>query len=236
MLKKDILGDAVADWYFNQSDAGLWIESDIAEKECIPVEYYFRSFEQMPGLEKEALGWCRGKILDIGAGAGSHALWLQENDRQVDAIDISPGCVKVMKERGVKNPKVADIRKFDGGKYDTLLLLMNGMGLAGSLENLPGFLKKIRSLLQPGGRIIFDSSDVRHLFMEEDGSMLIDLNAPYYGEMKFRFQYRGETGEWFNWLYIDEILLEQYALEQGLNTEIIYREENGHYLGLLTCG
>ena len=230
----DILGKALKSYYFENDKDKLWILSDIMEEDEMPITHYFRGIKSMSNIELIALKHCRGKVLDIGAGAGSHALELQKSGKDVTALDISEGCIEVMKSRGVKSVINSDILEFDNGRYDTILLLMNGIGLSGELSNLKNLLIKLKSLLNKGGQIIFDSSDISYLYKSEDGSIMIDLNADYYGELNYCFTYKGIKGNWFKWLYIDEDLMKNHSIEAGFEMEVLYRGENSDYLARLT--
>src|ERR1700761_6126978 len=133
---KDVLGEAISDYYHHTSPGKLWVHNKYGPREQMPVDVYFRSLDDMPELEWIALQQCRGRILDIGAGAGSHALALQRLGQDVTALEISPLSVAVMEERGVGKICCADFFAFSGEVYDTLLLMMNGIGLAASLDGL----------------------------------------------------------------------------------------------------
>ena len=175
-----------------------------------------------------------GRVLDIGAGAGCHALALQERGIEVKAIDISPLSCEVMSERGIKDVECVNL--FDPqlhGKYDTLLLLMNGTGIAGKLERLPSLLNRLKELLADGGQILVDSSDLKYIYENEDGSMDIDLNAPYYGEVDYQMQYKNVKGEPFDWLYTDPALLASISKQCGLQCEIVAEGEHYDYLARL---
>ena len=188
----------------------------------------------MPLLERTALHLVSGRVLDVGAGSGCHSLTLQERGLEVEAIDISPLSVQVMQERGVKNARLVNL--FDEqfvGKYDTILMLMNGSGIIGKIERLPQFFQKMKLLLNPGGRILMDSSDLRYLFEEEDGSFSIDLADGYYGEVDFRMKYKNVEGESFDWLYIDFNTLSYYAAESGFKAELVKEGKHYDYLACL---
>ena len=155
----------------------------------------------MPLLERTALQMATGRILDVGAGSGCHALALQKAGKEVSAIDISPLSVEVMKLQGVKDARQVNL--FDehfADTFDTILMLMNGSGIIGRLENMPVFFRKMKQILRPNGCILMDSSDLRYLFEDEDGSFLIDLAGDYYGEIDFRMQYKDIQGDSFDWL------------------------------------
>ena len=170
---KDPMGCAIADYYEKGKAGKLRVFSSQFDEDEIPVSQLFRTFDEMPELEQESLRLAEGKILDCGAGSGCHALALQDMGKDVEAIDISPRSVEVMQQRGVKHAYCINL--FDENylqKFDTILMLMNGSGIIGKLENMSAFFTKMKQLLNPGGCIYMDSSDLRYLFEDEDGSFL----------------------------------------------------------------
>ncbi len=232
---KDPMGAAIAD-YFHHGKAGrLRVLSSQFDEDEIPVAHLFRSYKAMPELEQAALTLAKGYILDAGAGSGCHALALQEMGKEVCAIDISPLSVEVMKARGVKDARHINLfdEHFQEG-FDTILLLMNGSGIIGKLERMPAFFNRMKQLLRPGGCILIDSSDLRYLFEEEDGSVLIDLADDYYGEVDFRMQYKHVRGDSFDWLYVDFQTLSFYAAQYGFHAELVQEGEHYDYLACLT--
>ena len=224
----DVLGQAIFDHYHQLTPDTLWIHNQYGPKEEMPVDTFFRDADDMPDLELFAINECKGKVLDIGAGAGSHALLLQDRGVEVTAIDISPSAVQVMQERGVNKAFEADIYTYHPGKFDTLLLLMNGIGLAGDLDGLKTLLEHLKSLLNPNGQILFDSSDITYLY---EGKLPTDK---YYGEIAYQYQYKQLQTEWFNWLYIDEQTLALIATEVGFKVDVLVEDEYGQYLTRLT--
>ncbi|MGI6816386.1 class I SAM-dependent methyltransferase [Bacteroides sp. KG123] len=225
---QDPMGAAIAD-YFKYRKAGcLRVFSSLFDEDEIPVKELFRSEKQMSLLERTALKMATGRILDVGAGSGCHALALQEAGKDVHAIDISPLSVEVMKRRGVRNASLTNLfNEQFVDSYDTILMMMNGSGIIGKLENLPYFFLRMKLLLRPGGCILMDSSDLSYLFEEEDGSILFDLAGSYYGEVDFQMQYKDIKGNSFDWLYIDFQTLSLYAAENGFKAELI--KEGNHY-------
>lgn len=231
---KDPMGAAIADYFTKGRAAKLRVFSSQFDEDEIPAEQLFRTFDEMPVLEQEALRRATGKILDCGAGSGCHALALQDMGKQVEAIDISPLSVETMQKRGVRQAYCVNL--FDEHylqKFDTILMLMNGSGIIGKLENMSTFFAKMKQLLNPGGCIYMDSSDLRYLFEDEDGSFLIDLAAGYYGEIDFRMQYKQVKGEPFDWLYVDFQTLSFYAAENGFKAELVKEGEHYDYLACL---
>ena len=230
----DPMGAAIRDYQSKGKASRLRVLSSMFDEDEMPVAHLFRTFNQVPRLEQKALSMAKGRVLDIGAGAGCHALALQERGLEVKAIDISPLSCEVMKERGVKDAECVNL--FDPqlqGKYDTLLLLMNGTGIAGKLNRLSMLLNRLKELLAEGGQILIDSSDLKYIYENEDGSMDIDLNAPYYGEVDYQMQYKNIKGEPFDWLYTDPMLLASISKQCGLNCEIVEEGENYDFLARL---
>ncbi len=192
----------------------------------------------MPELERQALDECRGRVLDLGAGAGTHTLELQSRGfADVKAVDVSAGAVQVMAARGVRD--VARHSLFDDKltqelPYDTILLLMNGLGLVGDLAGLDKFLALARDLLAPGGQILATSSDIAYLYEDEEGAVVLDLNGPYHGEIEYTLSYQGRQGEPFPWLFLDAALLQDVAETAGYSAEFIGHDEQAQYLVRLT--
>lgn len=232
---KDPMGAAIADYFEHHKAGKLRVFSSQFDEDEIPVEQLFRTEQEMPILEQTALQMASGKILDVGSGSGCHALALQKAGKDVCAIDISPLSVEVMKQRGIENVRLSNL--FDEQfveTYDTILMLMNGSGIIGRLENMPAFFQKMKLLLRPGGSILMDSSDLRYLFEDEDGSFLIDLAGDYYGEIDFRMEYKNIRGDEFDWLYIDFQTLSIYAAENGFQAEMIKEGKHYDYLAKIT--
>lgn len=231
----DPMGAAIRDYHLRGKAARLRVMSSMFDEDEMPVDHLFRTFDNMPHLEQKALNMAYGKVLDIGAGAGCHALALQERGMDVKAIDISPLSCEVMKERGINDVECVNLFcKQLQGKYDTLLLLMNGTGIAGKLSQLPALLNRLKELLSEEGQILIDSSDLKYIYENEDGSMDIDLNAPYYGEVDYQMQYRDIKGEPFDWLYTDPMLLASVSKQCGLQCQIMEQGEHYDYLAKLT--
>lgn len=221
----DLPGIAIKNFHEKTSRGKLYVHDTFGPRVEMPISIYFRNEKQMPTLEKKALNLCQGKTLDIGAGAGSHALVLQSRNQEVVGLEISPTACEVMKNRGLKNVLCEDIFKLDNQKFDTLLLLMNGIGLCGDLEGFRKFLKKAETLLNENGVLIFDSSDINYMYEDE-----IFPTDHYYGEVFCLYEYQKEVTDWFKWLYLDRETLEKIASEEGWETELIYTDENDQYL------
>lgn len=228
---KDPMGAAILDFQKQGKAARLRVLSSMFEEDEMPVKHLFRSTREMPMLEQKALQLAKGRVLDIGAGAGCHALALQEKGLAVKAIDISPLSCEAMKLRGVKDTECINL--FDdhlGTGFDTILLLMNGTGIAGKIEHLPALFLRLKALLNPGGQILIDSSDLKYIYETEDGSFDINLNGAYYGEVDYQMIYKDVKGDRFDWLYVDFPLLKSIAETCGLHGELVAEGEHYDYL------
>ena len=249
---KDPMGAAILDFQKHGKAARLRVLSSMFEEDEMPVTHLFRSTGEMPVLEQKALQLAKGRVLDIGAGSGCHTLELQKKGLAVKAIDISPLSCEAMKLRGVKDAECINLfdphlssgnhsgenqenhsgenqEQFEGG-FDTILLLMNGTGIAGKIEHLPALFQRLKALLNPGGQILIDSSDLKYIYENEDGSFDINLNGAYYGEVDYQMIYKDVKGDRFDWLYVDFPLLKSIAETCGLHGELMAEGEHYDYL------
>ncbi|PWA06603.1 class I SAM-dependent methyltransferase [Flavobacterium psychrotolerans] len=233
---KDLFGRAILDYQTNNSPEDLITETSISEEDEMSVAYLFRSFAEMPQLEQKALQLAKGKTLDVGCGAGSHSLYLQQElNFDVSAIDISENAIKACQLRGLKKTRVQDVMTLENETYDTILLMMNGAGMCGKLKNIPKFLLKLKSLLNENGQILLDSSDIIYMFDEdEDGGKWIPSEHAYYGEVIFNIGYKGQKEKPFDWMYIDYNTLQNAAYANGLKCELILEGEHYDYLARLS--
>ncbi|BDD09956.1 hypothetical protein FUAX_23880 [Fulvitalea axinellae] len=229
-MKEDLYGKGLYRYYKGEHSLEFKLHNDYGSPEMMPIEVFFEGEDSISELEELALENCKGKVLDIGAGAGRHSLILQDRGFDVKAIDISPLAVELMRERGVTQAEKADILTLGTeGKYDTLLLLMNGLGLAQKLDNVSELLNKLKQSLAPGGQIIFDSSDLAYLY--ENEPLPFDK---YYGEVNFRYELDEEKGKWFGWVYVDPRTMKSLAEKAGFHFEILFVDDNDQYLAKLT--
>jgi len=202
----------------------------------VPIRVFFRGPSEFSALEEAALDLCRGRVLDAGAGAGCHSLVLQEQELSVCAIDIAPEAVEVMRRRGVKDARCADIFHFHEGPLDTILLMMNGIGVVEDLAGLHRFLADAHRLIAPDGQILLDSYDPNWSDDPGEGAPS-EARGPagrYIGEMRFRLEYKGKKGPPLAWLFLDSKLLGERAMKASWSCEVIWQEEEGHYLARLT--
>ncbi len=229
---QDPIGEAILDFHTSGIDSDIIVASDSCEDDVIPASYLFRSFLEMPEIEQTALQRCAGHVLDIGAGSGTHAQYLRKKGHRVECIDTSPGAVKYMLNQGIsaRNENFFELRH---ETYDTLLFMMNGIGISGTLENLERTLQQAKSLLKPGGKILCDSTDIEYLYMNDDGSKWVNLHAAYYGDFRFKMRYKAHESPWFDWLYVDFDNLKKAAENVGMKSSKVMENEY-HYLAELT--
>lgn len=225
----NVFEKAVTDYYKGVQTSELLINNTYGEPDEMPLEVYFRKESDLNDLETFALENCAGDVLDAGAALGAMTLILQDYNAPVDALEISTPFCSIMQERGVtsvinENFLTRDPRK----RYDTILMLMNGFGLCGSMSELPVLFEAIDRHLTEEGQVIFDSSDLSYLYQDSKPT------DHYYGEMDYRYEYDGQLGPWFKWLYIDAETLGMEAEKYGFDLQVLYTDETDQYLGRLT--
>jgi SAM-dependent methyltransferase len=218
-------GAALRDFLAGCLDAEVIVRGEDGEEERTPARVFFRSPEELAALDEAALALCRGRVLDVGAGAGCHSLPLQTRGLAVTALDVAPEAVEVMRRRGVLDARCGDVFTFTGEPFDTLLILMNGIGLVGTLAGLDRFLRDVPRLLASGGQILLDSFD--------PGPPDAEAPGKYAGEMRFQLEYRGVCGALYAFVFLDFETLRRHAEMAGWRCESIWQEDEGHYLARL---
>jgi len=217
----ELLGMAMRDYYEGDFAARVWVETELLGNEWMQVGIFFRNQAQLVDLERYALSLCQGKVLDLGAGAGCHSLILAANGFEVTALDISEAAVDVMRARGLKQVICGTITTLVEMKFDTILMLMNGIGLVAELVELTNFFEQLKKFVNPGGQILLDSSDLRVVLQKQGKS----LPAQQILEIAYQLKYQGLTSEKFNWLYLDQETLAKYATLAGWDAQVLYEEE-----------
>jgi SAM-dependent methyltransferase len=225
----DVFGKALNDFYRKGSSKKLWLHNSYGKPEEMPVDIFFRDEAELTELELTALSFCRGQVLDIGAGTGAHSLVLQGRGFDVSALEISPAASKIMTKRGIRQVINRDINAYAANSYDTLLMLMNGIGLCGDIAGLHVLLPHLKSLLKPQGQILLDSSDISYLYPA--GNFPHDS---YYGEISYQYEYQGDKGSRFKWLYIDFDYLTNISAGYGLSCEMLFEDDTDQYLARLS--
>lgn len=235
-LAMEPFGLALLDYYKGNSKAEILFRRDDGKEVVMPVSYFFRDSDNFNIIESKAVEHCKGRVLDIGAGAGSQSLRLKQLNYQVNAIDIDPNAVTVIKQRGLEDAQCCDIFGFNAGPFDTLLLLGHGIGMAETIEGLDRFLEHAQSLVSINGQIILDSLDVRKSD-DKDNIAYLEANkraGRYIGEIRMQCEYNSTKGPYYGWLQVDEETLKEHTEKKGWIFEILHTEENGNYLARLT--
>ncbi|MGQ4707090.1 methyltransferase domain-containing protein [Capnocytophaga gingivalis] len=230
----DLLGHSLLDYQNGDRSSDVYVQTNISHREYLSRAHFFRSFSQMIPIEQQALTLSQGRTLDVGAGTGSHVLYLQEKGIEAIALDISPSAIEICKQRGVRVAICCDILQYEG-QADTILMLMNGIGLCQKLSLLDTYLQKLKTLLTPHGQILLTSTDIIYMFdQDEDGSYLVPVfeDTDYYGELTYTITYKGKK-ESFPWLFIDYNTLQNAAHHNGLLCELIAEGEAYNYLARL---
>ncbi|MCA5006078.1 class I SAM-dependent methyltransferase [Sphingobacterium bovistauri] len=226
-MHRDVYGEALAEYFEKEElNTPLLLHSTYGDIEEMPVEVFFRDAEDFPELEFIALSLCDGKVLDVGAGVGAHALYLQEKKFDVTALEISNTACNIMQQRGVQKHIQKDFFDLKEQNFDTLLFLMNGIGLAGTLEGFRKLLAHSKTLLTDKGQLLFDSSDISYLYEE----YRIQRPEYYFGEIGYQYEFKGIKGESFKWLYLDQETLIKIAHEEGWVVQVLFEDENDQYL------
>ena len=206
MRNPDVLGECIKKAYETNEDVWMDLELNGYTDDPMNAHYFLRSFDDMPILERRALELVKGRILDVGAAAGSHSLYLQEKGFDVTSLEHSAACCEVMRNRGLKNVVCEDIFAFDHDKkYDTILLLMNGWGMGATLSGMHELVPKLKALLNSGGQILGDTSDIQY-WSNEKKDEKSSLSNSYHGEVVFKVTH-GSKNQSFRWIYPEPSLL-----------------------------
>lgn len=235
-IHTDLYGAALLDYYLGNYTDDITVLSPTMEDDVLPLPYLFRDHDAMPQLEKAALQFAKGTTLDIGAGAGSHSLYLESQGIEVTAIDQSPGACNVLKQRLKLATTVINDSVWNHHlQYDTLLMLMNGTGIFETVSHMQARLEHLKTLLKPNGQLLIDSSDIQFLFEQDsDGGIWVDAGSSYYGEVQFSLAYKGSMSPPFKWLYVDFKTFKEIATRAGFKATIIAHGEHHDYLAKLT--
>lgn len=228
-------GLSLLDYYRGNRTATMTIIRDDGLAVQLPASGFFRDAQELK-IEHFALDMAYGRILDAGAGAGIHSVFLQKKGFPVCSIDVSPEAVLLMRDQGVIDVRQADIMEFSGEKFDTIIMLGHGIGAVENMSGLSYFLRQAKNLLTPDGQILLTSVDVR--FSRDPRDLEYQKqnieSGRYFGEVRMQFKYGDLTGPVCGWLQLDAQTLKERANESGLDCEVIIQQDDGNYLAKLS--
>lgn len=226
------LGLGLRDYYDRGDAVAIRVFTIDGTATPYPAELFFREYEDFGIFDELACAEAYGRVLDVGAGAGCITLFLQDElHLDVTAVEISGPAVDVMRKRGVRDAREGDFFELKGERWDTILLLMNGIGFVGNIAGLDRFLAHAKTLLAPGGQILFDSSDLA--YADIDGEDLRGEESGYEGEVWYQLEYNGLRGAPYYWLYVDPHTARDHAEAAGYTFEVVEEAEEGYYLARL---
>ncbi len=231
-------GDAALDYFRGDSSAAVTMYSENKPTMQVPARLFFRGQDSLLPLEDLALDLAvekGGRVLDVGAGTGCHSLILQDRGIEVCAVDIVPTLVEVMKQRGVRDGRCADIFEFTAEPFDTALMLMNGTVMLERLSRVVPFLRHLRNLLKPDGQLLLHTFDLR---TRSDPAELVRQQAcrragRYFGEIRTQLEYKGRKGAPFTALVVDPDTLAEETSNARWSCEVVARHESAGYLARL---
>jgi SAM-dependent methyltransferase len=199
---------------------------------------YFSEYKDWSDLERQAVDRARGRVLDVGCGAGRHSLYLQNKGFDVTGIDNSPGAIKVCRLRGLEKALVrpiVEIDKFKANSFDTILMLGNNFGLFGGAENARLILEKMSRITAPDAQIIagtlnpYITDKKEHLeylrFNRRRGRMA--------GQIRFRIRYGKAIGEWFDYLFVSPEEMQNILEKTGWRVNEFLMSEGAHYFAVI---
>jgi SAM-dependent methyltransferase len=230
----DTYSQALSNYHSGKGPDTFTIIRDDDFTSTVPVGMFFDT-KSFSNIETMALSSCLGKTLDIGAGVGRHSTELQRTGVDVTGIDISKTAVEIMNERGIHKTICCDIFHFSGPEFHTLLMLMNGIGIAGNPQKLDQLLTACHDLLTIDGEIFVESIDVlksndttHKNYRDRNVS-----NSNYSGQQNLRIDYDGVLGSWFEWLHLTFVELTRHAEANQFEAELMIDEDDGRYLARL---
>lgn len=198
---------------------------------------YFQSYEEWSKYEKEAMKYVKGRILDLGCGAGRHALYLQNKDFDVLGTDISPLAIEVCKERGLKNAEVVSIddTHYEANSFDTILMMGNNFGLFGNFGKARSLLKIFHYMTSKDAVILACSNDVYktsyplHLEYQESNRKRGRIS----GQINMRVRFRQYATHWYDYLMVSQEEMEDILKGTGWKIQRIIESEIFYYVAIL---
>jgi SAM-dependent methyltransferase len=199
---------------------------------------YFLDYDQWSPLEKQAIELARGRVLDIGCGAGRHSLYLQQKGFDVTGIDNSPGAIEVCRLRGLKKAIVRpaiEVGKFEPASFDTITMLGNNFGLMGGFEQGREILKDLYRITTADARIIaqsinpYKTGNPQHLEYHD----LNKKRGRMPGQLKMRVRFGKTIGAWFDYLFVSPEEMEDIIQGSNWRIEKFLEPEEARYIAVI---
>lgn len=227
--KFDVFADAL--WQFYETgNADLWNERDDGYRGNEDVSWYFTTPREFLSIEKRALKFARGKILDVGCGAGRMSLHLQKRGLKVTAIDISPRIVDLARERGVKDARVVDVSRrlpFRTGEFDSVVLFGNNLGIVGTISKFRKMLGELHRVTSQRGRIIATTRMPSTTNSQHRSYLRRNwARGRASGQIRLRQWLGDKRGEWFDLLLLAPTDLMQIAAKEKWELAQVFPLEN----------
>ncbi len=242
MLKtlKPRTADAFGKWLLHQQKGGTTVSFIERDDGYIESEWgtYFQGHKAWPSFEKKAMDTARGRVLDVGCGAGRHALYLQRKKFDVTGLDSSPLALKVCRLRGLKKTKNMDfagIGRFPAGAFDTVVMMGNNFGLMADPENAKKRLTDLHRITSPGGRVIaqtldpYTTDNPDHLRYQQSNR----LRGRMAGQVRLRVRFEDLATPWFEYLFVSPAELKGMLLDTGWEIERFIKSGGPQYIMVL---
>jgi len=214
-----LIAQAINDHLLNLEEKQIQVWLNQKKEEDYMASYFLRSREDMPKHEVLALSLAVGEILDIGAGAGAHTVELCNANKNVTALELNHDLAEIIKNRCDAKVLAEDIFKWKAKvKYDTILLLMNGLGIAQTKEKVPELLEKVKHLLAIHGKAYVELTDYNF-------STEYDHEITAENEVTFRLKYGSRFSEEMSWIYPSLTEVENHCHALSLRIKILYQED-----------
>lgn len=230
---QDAFGHLIRDWHNGIRCIELIERDDGLIAPSSGPAFYFQPFSEWSEPTREAMKYVRGRVIDVGCGAGRHCLYLQEQGFDVLGVDVSPRAVEICRARGVLRTEVCSITQLSRrmGTFETILLMGGNLGLLGSYQRARWLLRRFRSLTTDRGRIIANTADPYqtdlrehleyHQFNRQRGRMS--------GQVRIRVRYLKYKTPWFDYLRVSIDELGNILEGTGWAIKEILHGENGQY-------
>lgn len=234
---QDAFGREMRD-YFTGGDGFEAIERDDGYLDLSGGPHpYFWDFEQWPPFERRAMDFVRGRVLDIGSGAGRVALYLEGRGHEVVGIDSSPLAVEVARERGARDVRLVPVERAGSalGRFDTMVMFGNNFGLLGNFEKAKRLLRRFYRMTSPNAQIVaetldpYDTTNPAHAAYHERNRRRGRMG----GQIRMRVRYKECVGAWFDYLLVSKSELADILEGTGWRVETFIESGGPAYIAII---